>query len=70
MILRALHGLTGEEIAAGVDGRDDSLCYNCDGQQYVFPGLPGKPMMLDTSRILKCPTCGGTGKRPPQIPLF
>ncbi len=70
MILRALHGLTGDEIAAGVEVRNDALCYNCEGQCYVFPGMLGKPMTLDTSRILKCPTCGGTGKRPPQMPLF
>lgn len=73
LLLRALHGLTGHEIAEGIDLvnlRDDSLCYNCEGQCYVFPGLPGRPMMLDTSRILKCPTCGGTGKRPPQMRLF
>lgn len=79
LLLRALHGLTGNEIAAGLDleavpsgrqppmpARNDSLCWACDGQQYVFPGLPGKPMMLDTSRIVKCPVCHGTGKRHPQ----
>lgn len=77
-MLRALAGLAGDEIADGLDLdaeyipphiRDPSLCWNCEGRQFVFPGLPGKPMILDTSRILKCPTCGGTGKRPPQLRL-
>lgn len=81
LLLRVLHGLPGKEIAEGIsfdnlpdlEGpflRDDSLCWNCDGQKMVFPGLPGKPMIPDTSRILTCPTCGGTGKRPPQMRLF
>lgn len=72
MILRALHGFTGE-IGEGVEDpppvRDDALCWACDGQQYVFPGLPGKPMLLDTSRIVECPICHGSGMRPPQLRL-
>lgn len=70
MILRALHGLHGE-IAAGLDEpRDDALCYNCDGQGRVFPGLPGHPMIPDTSQILECPVCDGSGKSKPQLRLF
>lgn len=73
MMLRALHGFTGE-IAAGASDepeiRDDGLCYNCDGQGVVFPGMPGRPTMIDTSRVVKCPVCGGTGKSKPQRRLF
>ena len=72
MILRALHGFAGPEIADGIDlenFRNDSLCWACDGQCQVFPGLPGRPTMLDTSRIVDCPICHGTGKRPPQLRL-
>lgn len=65
--LRALHGLGGDMTP--VEIRDDGLCYNCDGQGKVFPGIPGHPMIPDTSRILTCPICDGTGKRKPQMKL-
>ncbi len=65
--LRALHGFTGD---LGEELRTDGLCYNCDGQGKVFPGLPGRPTIPDTSRIVTCPICDGSGKRKPQMPLF
>jgi hypothetical protein len=70
MMLRALHGLTGEIGAGLAEVRDDALCYNCDGQGKVFPGLAGKPMVADTSRIVDCPICDGSGRRAPQMRLF
>lgn len=70
MALRALHGRTGDLGAELTDLRDDDLCYNCDGQTKVFPGLPGHPMVPDTSRIVTCPVCGGSGRKPPQMRLF
>lgn len=70
MILRELYGLKGE-IGAGLETiRDDDICYNCDGQTKVFPGLPGRPTIPDTSRVVTCPVCDGTGKKPPQKRLF
>ena len=70
MMLRALYGFKGE-LGEGLDAiRDDALCYNCDGQGQVFPGLPGHPQIPDTSRIATCPICDGTGRKPPQIRLF
>lgn len=70
MMLRKLYGLHGE-LGAGLDElRDDALCYNCDGQGSVFPGLPGRPQLVDTSRIVTCPICDGTGRKPPQMRLI
>lgn len=70
MTLRLLYGFKGE-LGEGLDElRDDALCYNCDGQGKVFPGLPGRPMLADTSRVVTCPVCDGTGKKKPQLRLF
>lgn len=69
LMLRRLHNLEGDQVAGDINfdtGRDDGLCWACDGQAKVFPGMPGHPMMLDTSRVVDCPVCHGTGKRPPQ----
>jgi DnaJ-class molecular chaperone len=48
--------------------REQSKCYNCNGQGAVFPGVAGHPRIVDTSRVLTCPICHGTGKR--ELRLF
>lgn len=37
------------------------ICYNCTGQGKVFPGVPGFPRTVDTSQIVTCPVCKGSG---------
>lgn len=45
-------------------------CYNCNGQGKVFPGVPGG-RHPDTSRIIDCPICKGSGYRNgEQLRLF